>query len=182
VDLENPFSVGDVVMCSDKQSPFFRRDSVVVYNDYSIFAVMSEGLSFISFCSVADKTFTLVKRGAGKLSPEHNAMLVEVLKNWGPVQLLKTFPAVLDRQKEQITEKDEKVVPLHITAFVPETMARVLREFSALIELSKAVNPGFNRDPHQMVLEWMILSITQIMPLMLAAKIREQNEEEDKNE
>lgn len=184
MELDNPFSVGDVVMCSDKTSPFYRRDSIVVFNDFSVFAVMSEGVDFVSFFSVMDTTFTLIKKGEGKsyLTTAQKAMLDEILRHWTPIQLLKAFPEVLKQQREQITEKDEQLVPLHITAYVPETMARIFREFAALIEMSKSVNPGFDKDPHQMIMEWAILSITNIMPVLLAKQVKDNFEHKEGGE
>ena len=184
MDLSSPFSIGDIVMNSDKTSPFYRRDSIVVYNDYSIFAVMSEGVGFISFFSVVDEGFTLVRKGEGKgsLTKDQQVMLNEILKNWAPVQLLKPFPTVLAKQRDNIVDKDEKMVPLHITAFIPETMARIFREFSALLEMSRSVNPGFEGDSQKMILEWCVLSITSIMPLMLSHHIRESHEKENEEE
>jgi hypothetical protein len=171
------FSVGDIVTCTDKTNILYRRDNVVVSSDISTFGVISEGLTEVYFCS-NDENFAITMKGQGRLTPEQEELLKDIMQKWPLPGILKDFPDIIQKEKEAMHIKGDKMVMMTVSASVPYQLAQYWRKFQATLDLSKGIYPELNTDTHRLMMEWMLIAMIKAVPTITLTKFLEGHQQQ----
>ncbi len=174
-------SVGDILICQDKTNMLFRRECLVIYRSADLMALITDGLVNVFFFPIDIPIFTKQSLTASKgLSAEQRLMTEYVIKNWGPREIAKKFPEIIDQEKLVIgIEPGGEEVNMALSAKVPKKLAMFWREFQATLDLSRMIHNDIPEDTEKLAMEWMLLSILKVGPTIGIKEAYERRQRHD---
>jgi len=177
IDLK--YELGDVITSDAPASSLYKRECTVVFVDYTLIGIITDGIESIIFVEYNDVTLTVVRRGSGYLASQDKARIAQAIEKWAYKGFVTDIPNLVTKTRKRLNDEGNDKVYVKVDGFVSKEVAVLWKQFQALVDMAKMSNPEIPNYIQTSVFEWVLANALATIQFGVAFKEHEDGNKKD---